>query len=168
MIKGKWLSAGSYILIPSRLGLVISQLCPHRICTFCPANGKQRHVVLTNKKQDNFDKIHADNVQWRWQICSNPYLVLDLCQLGSRPLTWEEQNIEKPDIYFSSRSSTREYFPYLLKLSHPPGYTGSMTDKYASLVIFRLWFWETERQREGNSLTGDRGRGDGQMSEKES
>jgi hypothetical protein len=93
---------------------------PTQNLQICPANGKQRHVVLTNKKQDNFDKIHADNVQ---QSNSNgvkvahlqlyPYFVLDLCQLQvPGPLHEKKKNIEKPDIYFSSRSSTREYFPY--------------------------------------------------------
>jgi hypothetical protein len=28
----------------------------------CPANGKQGPDVLTNKKKDNIDKIHADNI----------------------------------------------------------------------------------------------------------
>jgi hypothetical protein len=28
----------------------------------CPANGKQRCAALTNKKQDNFDQMHANNI----------------------------------------------------------------------------------------------------------
>ncbi len=33
-----------------------------------------------------------------------------------------------------------------------------MADKYECLFIFRLWFWETEQQKECPSLTGGRGR----------
>jgi hypothetical protein len=62
MIKVVWLAV-SVLLILSSLGIANGQIC-RRIAEnlqIRPPNGRQVLAVLTNGKQDHFDKIHANN-----------------------------------------------------------------------------------------------------------
>jgi hypothetical protein len=59
MIKVVWLADG-VLLIPSNVGLVNDQICRYRVCKFKLKHGPA--AGLTNKKQEYFDQIDANNL----------------------------------------------------------------------------------------------------------